>query len=111
MSSGIVQVVENNVSTIGIVICVLVAIGLFIANIAMLARNGVMADSYSDLKGQLSTIWSLGGVGILFSFIAIWIYYNSLSNQPSSIFIALIVSSLAIFISYCAMATAVIVKK
>ena len=100
-----------NVTNIAVGICVLVAIGLFITNISMLAQNGVMADSYSDLKGQVSSIWSLGGVGILFSFIAIWIYCSSQDNQPSSIFIALIISSLAIFISYCAMATAVIVKK
>jgi hypothetical protein len=103
--------VQSNIPIIGIVICVLVAIGLFIANVSMLAQNGVMADSYSDLKGQISTIWSLGGVGILFSFIAIWIYYNSLKDQPPSIFIALVISTLAIFISYCSMATAVIVKK
>jgi hypothetical protein len=109
--SGIAQVVQSNVSMIAIGLCILVAIGLFIANVAMLAQNGVMADSYSDLKGQISTIWSLGGVGILFSFIAIWIYYNSLKEQPSSIFVALVMSSLAIFISYSAMATAVIVKK
>lgn len=108
--SGIIESVQNNISIIMIGFCVLVAISLFIANIAMLAQNGVMADSYSDLKGQISTIWSLGGVGILFSFIAIWIYCNT-SNQPSSIFVALIMSSLAIFISYSAMATAVIVKK
>jgi hypothetical protein len=88
----------------------LIAMGLFIANISMLAQNGVMADSYSDLKGQISSIWSLGGVGIVFSTLAIWIFCNQ-SDQPSSIFIALILSSLAIFISYCAMATAVIVKK
>lgn len=101
-----------NITNIAVGICILVAIGLFIANISMLAQNGVMADSYSDLKGQISTIWSLGGVGILFSFIAILIYFNSLQpSQPSSIFIALIMSTLAIFISYCAMATAVIVKK
>jgi hypothetical protein len=100
-----------NVTNIAIGICVLVAIGLFITNVSMLAQNGVMADSYSDLKGQVSTIWSLGGVGILFSFISTWIYYNS-QNQPSStVFIALVMSILAIFISYCAMATAVIVKK
>jgi hypothetical protein len=88
----------------------LIAMGLFIANISMLAKNGVMADSYSDLKGQITSIWSLGGVGIIFSTLAIWIFCNQ-SDQSSAIFIALIVSSLAIFISYCAMATAVIVKK
>ena len=96
--------------TFALVVCVLIAIGLFIANISILAQNGVMADSYSDLKGQLSKIWSLGGVGILFSFIAIWIYCNN-AGEPSSVFISLIMSSLAIFISYCAMATAVIVKR
>jgi hypothetical protein len=88
----------------------LIAMGLFIANISMLAQNGVMADSYSDLKGQISSIWSLGGVGIIFSTLAIWIFCNQ-SDQTAPIFIALIISSLAIFISYCAMATAVIVKK
>ena len=88
----------------------LIAMGLFIANISMLAKNGVMADSYSDLKGQISSIWSLGGVGILFSFIAIWIYCTHTEQEPA-IFISLIMSSLAILISYCAMATAVIVKK
>ena len=87
------------------------AMGLFIANISMLAQNGVMADSYSDLKGQLSSIWSLGGVGIIFSTLAIWIFCNQSDQTPPSVFIALIISSLAIFISYCAMATAVIVKK
>jgi hypothetical protein len=88
----------------------LIAMGLFVANISMLAKNGVMADSYSDLKGQISSIWSVGGVGILFSFIAIWIYCIN-TQKDSAIFISLIMSSLAIFISYCAMATAVIVKK
>jgi hypothetical protein len=100
-----------NVTNIAVGICVLVAIGLFITNVSMLAQNGVMADSYSDLKGQISTIWSLGGVGILFSLIAIWIYYNSQTEPSYTVFIALIMSTLAIFISYSAMATAVIVKK
>ena len=100
-----------NVTNIAVGICVLVAIGLFITNVSMLAQNGVMADSYSDLKGQVSTIWSLGGVGILFSLIAIWIYYNSQTEPSSTAFIALVMSTLAIFISYSAMATSVIVKK
>jgi hypothetical protein len=99
------------VTNIAVGICVLVAIGLFITNVSMLAQNGVMADSYSDLKGQVSTIWSLGGVGILFSLIAIWIYYNSQTESSFTVFIALVMSTLAIFISYSAMATAVIVKK
>ena len=89
---------------------ILATMGLFIANVAMLAQNGVMADSYSDLKGQVATIWSLGGVGILLSFIAIWIFCHKF-DVPSSTFIALIMSSFAILISYSAMAIAVIVKK
>jgi hypothetical protein len=108
--SSMMDSVNANMSTIGIVLCVLIAIALFITNITILAQNGVMADSYSDLKGQISKIWSLGGVGILFSFIAIWIYCNN-PPQSSATFISLIMSSLAIFISYCAMATAVIVKR
>jgi hypothetical protein len=92
--------------------CVLVAMILFITNIALLSKNGVSADQYSDLTPQLASIWSVGGVGILFSCIAIWFYYNSSSTgQSTPITIALVLSSFAIFISYCAMATAVITKK
>ena len=104
------EYIGQNSIIIVVGIFALVAMGLFIANISMLAKNGVMADSYSDLKGQISSIWSVGGVGILFSFLAIWIYCSNPAQSPA-IFISLIMSSLAIFISYCAMATAVIVKK
>ena len=100
----------DNPSIILVGIFTLGAVALFITNVAMLAHNGVMADSYSDLKGQVSSIWSLGGVGILFSFLAIWIYSYS-AELTTPVFIALLISSLAIFISYCAMATAIIVKK
>ena len=109
-SLSAMEVVQHNATNILIGIFALAAVGLFIGNISILANNGMMADQYSDLKGQLSTIWSLGGVGILCSFIAIWIYCNN-SGQTSPVFIALIMSSLAVFISYCAMASAVIVKK
>ena len=108
--SSIGQSISENSTIIVAGVFGLIAMGLFIANISMLAKNGVMADSYSDLKGQISSIWSLGGVGILFSFIAIWIYCTHTEQEPA-IFISLIMSSLAILISYCAMATAVIVKK
>ena len=112
MSDAIIAALANNGMSIAVGVCVLIAMSLFIVNISMLAQNGVMADNYSDLKGQVSAIWSVGGVGILFSFIAILIYYYNLPQpQPSSTFIALIMSSLAIFISYSAMATAIIVKK
>lgn len=107
---GFIDYIYANPEIIVAGVFALIAMGLFIANISMLAKNGVMADSYSDLKGQISSIWSLGGVGILFSFIAIWIYCTHTGQAPA-IFISLIMSSLAIFISYCAMATAVIVKK
>jgi hypothetical protein len=107
---GFLDYISTNSIIILVGIFTLVAMGLFIANISMLAKNGVMADSYSDLKGQISSIWSVGGVGILFSFLAIWIYCSNPAQSPA-IFISLIMSSLAIFISYCAMATAVIVKK
>jgi hypothetical protein len=90
----------------------LVAMILFITNISLLAKNGASADSYSDLTPQLASIWSVGGVGILFSCIAIWFYYNSSNTgQSTPIMIALVLSSFAIFISYCAMATAVITKR
>ena len=108
--SSIGQYISENSTIIVAGVFGLIEMGLFIANISMLAKNGVMADSYSDLKGQISSIWSLGGVGILFSFIAIWIYCTHTEQEPA-IFISLIMSSLAILISYCAMATAVIVKK
>ena len=91
--------------------CVLVAISLFITNIVLLSKNGVMDDQHSSLKGQLASIWSVGGVGILFSGIAIWLYYNSENSLPPTIIISLVLSSFAIFISYSAMAAAVIVKK
>ena len=89
----------------------LVAIILFITNISLLAKNGASADSYSDLTPQLASIWSVGGVGILFSCIAIWFYYYTRTDQSSAVVIALVLSSIAIFISYCAMATAVITKR
>jgi hypothetical protein len=106
----IVKTIMDNPLIILAALFALGAVALFIVNISMLAQNGVMADSYSDLKGQVSTIWSLGGVGVLLSFIAIWIYSYS-ADMTTPVFIALLMSSLAIFISYSSMATAVIVKK
>ena len=95
-------------STTGMILCGLLAIGLYIGSFVVISQFVGTRDSQNQLKPQVNKILGLSIGGSFLLFLALLLYF--IKDPGSIIYILLIITCITLALSYSALAVSAISK-
>ena len=95
-------------STTGMILCGLLAIGLYIGSFVVISQFVGIRDSQNQIKPQVNKILGLSIGGSFLLFLALLLYF--IKDPGSIIYILLIITCITLALSYSALAVSAISK-
>lgn len=105
-SSDLLSNITNNKLTFSVGLLLIIAIIMFIVSFSYMAKFAGHADDWNVIKEQISQIFMYTGIGISFLMLALFLFI--IQDPTYTMRITLILSTIAVGLSFSSLAVAVI---